>query len=87
MKVATGDVRKIDRIGRLGLPRKVMRKVHINILDTLAIYMDGENVVLKKYVETCKICGSSKDLIEFKNINICSKCKTELKKFIKYKEK
>ena len=47
--------------------------------DALEIYVDGSTIVLKKYRPSCIFCDSSRDLMVYKDKNICPKCLKELK--------
>ena len=76
---STGIVRKVDELGRIVLPIELRRTLDIAERDPLEIYVDGANVVLKKYRPSCIFCDSSKDLVEYKDKNICPKCLKELK--------
>ena len=76
---STGIVRKVDELGRIVLPIELRRTLGIAEKDALEIYVDGENIVLKKYEPACIFCNNAKDIIVFKNRNICSKCIAELK--------
>ncbi|HZK38036.1 MAG TPA: AbrB/MazE/SpoVT family DNA-binding domain-containing protein [Clostridia bacterium] len=76
---STGIVRKVDELGRIVLPIELRRTLGIAEKDALEIYVDGENIVLKKYEPACIFCNNAKDIIVFKNRNICSKCVSELK--------
>ena len=46
---ATGIVRRIDDLGRVCLPIELRRSLGVSAGDSLEIFMDGENVILKKY--------------------------------------
>ena len=50
---ATGIVRPIDPLGRIVLPKELRNHLHIKERDSLEIFMDGENIVLKKYEPCC----------------------------------
>ena len=76
---STGIVRKVDELGRIVLPIELRRTLGIAEKDALEIYVDGENIVLKKYEPACIFCNNAKDIVVFKNRNICSKCISELK--------
>jgi len=45
----TGIIRKIDRMGRVVLPKELRWKYRINCGDMVEIYTDGDNILLKKY--------------------------------------
>ena len=54
---STGVVRKVDELGRIVLPIELRRSLDIAEKDALEIYVDGEQVVLKKYQPACVFCG------------------------------
>ena len=46
---ATGNVRKIDKVGRLVLPKDVLKEMRIKSGDKLKIYIsDGDKMVLEE---------------------------------------
>ena len=50
---STGIVRKVDELGRIVLPIELRRTLDIAERDSLEIYIDGSNVVMKKYQPAC----------------------------------
>ena len=78
---STGIVRKVDELGRIVLPIELRRTLNISEKkDALEIFVDGNQIVLKKYEPACVFCGSADDITNFKGHNICKKCISELKK-------
>lgn len=75
---STGVVRKVDELGRIVLPIELRRTYNIEEKDALEIYVDGENIILKKYEPACIFCGDAKNVNNYKGKNICSGCLTEL---------
>ena len=71
---STGIIRKIDELGRIVLPIELRRKMDISEKDSLEIYVDGDSIILKKYEPACIFCGSTSDLITFKDKKVCSVC-------------
>jgi transcriptional pleiotropic regulator of transition state genes len=76
---STGIVRKVDELGRIVLPIELRRTFGIAEKDALEIYVDGENIILRKYEPDCIFCGNAKDITVFRNRNVCSECMAELK--------
>ena len=76
---STGIVRKIDELGRIVLPVEMRRVLDIAEKDLLEIYVDGGDIILRKYQPTCIFCGSEKGITQFKEKNICSACMKKLK--------
>jgi len=77
---ATGIVRKVDDLGRVVLPIELRRTLGIDIKDPLEIYVDGAQVILKKYEPTCIFCGEGKDIKSFDGKNICPSCIKKIKR-------
>ena len=75
---STGIVRKVDELGRIVLPIELRRTLDIEVKDALEIYVDGAQIILKKYEPACIFCGNAKDIINFKGKNICHECKAEM---------
>ena len=46
---STGIVRKVDELGRIVLPIELRRTLNIAVKDSLEIYVDGPQIILKKY--------------------------------------
>lgn len=75
---STGVVRKVDRLGRVVIPIELRRSLDIEEKDALEIFIEGENIILKKYAPACIFCGQAKDITSFKGKNICPACLKEL---------
>ena len=71
---STGVVRRVDELGRIVIPIELRNKLGIAEKDPLEIYVDGSNIVLKKFETNCVFCGSSKKLVEYEDKLICNKC-------------
>ncbi|PTX58336.1 transcriptional pleiotropic regulator of transition state genes [Melghirimyces profundicolus] len=75
---ATGIVRKVDELGRIVLPVELRRTMDIDVRDPLEIYVDGSNVILKKYSPSCLFCGRVDSVVTYRNKNVCEDCLREL---------
>ena len=75
---STGVVRRVDELGRIVIPIE-LRTLDIAEKDALEIYVDGEQIILKKYEPACIFCGDARDVINYKGKNICQKCFEEMK--------
>ena len=49
-------------------------------LEALEIYVDGDQVVLKKYLPCCIFCGSKEELATYDDKYVCRSCRTKLGK-------
>ncbi len=75
---ATGIVRRIDDLGRIVLPSELRRVLQLGDKAEVEIYTENDTVVLKKYQPTCIFCGSTANLTEYRDRNICAVCREEL---------
>lgn len=73
-----GIARKVDQLGRIVLPAELRRLFGIREGDLVEISVDGERIVLAKVEDRCVICGSSDDLREFENKNVCAACRKRI---------
>lgn len=74
-----GVVRKLDELGRIVIPIELRRTLDIAERESLEIYVDGEQIILKKYQPACIFCGEGRDVINYKGKNICRNCLSEMK--------
>ena len=63
---STGIVRRVDELGRVVIPIEIRNKFDIAEKDPIEIYVDGSNIILKKYEQSCIFCGSSKIYLTIK---------------------
>ena len=77
---ATGIVRKVDELGRVVIPIELRRTLGIDLKDPLEIYVEGENIIFKKYEPACVFCGDARNIKNFKGKNICANCIAELER-------
>lgn len=76
---ATGIVRPVDPLGRVVIPKELRSTMDIGSKDGLEIFVDGDAIVLKKYVPGCDFCGQvEKDMFEFGGKKLCHSCKAKI---------
>lgn len=58
---STGMVRKVDELGRVVIPIELRRSLDIKEKDAIEIFVDGDQIILKKYVPnmSCHITGEN----------------------------
>lgn len=76
---ATGIVRKVDELGRVVIPIELRRTLNIDIKDALEIFVDKDQIVLKKYEPCCIFCGEYRETRYVKNKLLCQSCIDEIK--------
>ncbi|MDF2485694.1 MAG: AbrB family transcriptional regulator [Herbinix sp.] len=73
---ATGIVRKLDELGRITLPMELRRTMDIKEADPLQIFVNDDQIVLKKYISDapkCALCGAVEDLHAVDGGYVCRK--------------
>ena len=60
---STGITRNVDQLGRVVIPKELRRTLGIEEGTSLEIFVDGERIILKKYVPnmTCAVTGEVSD--------------------------
>lgn len=79
---STGVVRKLDNLGRIVIPIELRKNMGIEIKDTLEIFTEGDQIILKKYQPGCIFCGDARNVRIFHGKMLCEKCVEELKNSI-----
>ena len=74
-----GNIRKVDELGRVVLPREMRRVLGIKPGESLNITAEGDRIILTKYEPTCIFCSSDQDVVMFKDQYVCKECLKELK--------
>lgn len=75
---ATGIIRRVDELGRVVIPIEIRNQFEIVEKDQIEIYVDNSSIVLKKFEPNCIFCGSTENLVEYKDKLICSNCSKQL---------
>lgn len=83
---STGIVRRIDDLGRVVIPKEIRRTQGIREGDPMEIFVNGDSVVLKKYIDedSCTIClkQSNEKLLKLDSANICISCAHTVKRHL-----
>ena len=71
-----GDMRKVDKLGRIVIPRELREKYGLTEGATIEFFDVGEGVTVKPYGPFCKICRSKiNDDVE---LPLCETCIAEV---------
>lgn len=83
---ATGIVRKVDDLGRICLPKSMLKTISTNNFGAvhLEIFSDEDGIFLRPYWTRCVLCEESdqKKLTKFKGKCVCDKCREGMGKSI-----
>ncbi len=75
---STGIVRKVDELGRIVIPMELRKHFGIDIKDPLEIYVEDGKIILSKYEPACIFCGSTDNVVLYKNRSICESCRQRI---------
>ena len=75
---ATGEVRKIDELGRVVIPKLVRTEMGLEKRDPIEIFVDQDMIIIQKYYPACTFCGDkNKDeskIIQISGKTVCRSC-------------
>ena len=81
---STGIVRKVDKLGRVVIPKELRGTMDIPEGTPLEVYVDGETIILKKFERGCIFCRqvnqNNQNLIRYQCKDICQDCLDEIKR-------
>lgn len=75
----TGVYRHLDALGRIVLPMEMRNILNLKNGDALDIAMEGDSIILKKRLNSCIICNSKENLVDFEGKHICNNCLQRIK--------
>lgn len=77
-------LKKIDSVGRIVIPMEIRNTLNWKTNDEIELINQDDKLILKKHyprVKSCCICGSDKNLQQFKDKLICGNCLNEIQNF------
>ena len=76
---ATGIVRKLDVLGRIVIPKELRTTLDLNETDPIEIFVEGNDIILRKYQPACIFCNDATDILQYGGKNICRNCLAKIK--------
>ena len=73
-----GFLCKIDKLGRIVVPKPLRTKYDLNIDDTIELFTEDDSIILKKYQASCIFCGGDEDLVSYQGKTVCKSCIAKL---------
>lgn len=70
----TGVSRPIDELGRIVIPKEIRKAMEIKAKDEMEFFIEDGNIILRKNVKSCALCGSEDELKSFGEKYLCSEC-------------
>ena len=77
---STGIIRRMDELGRVVIPIEIRNQFDIVEKDPIEIFVEGSNIILKKFEPNCLFCGNTKNLFEYNDKLICDNCSKKIGK-------
>ncbi len=78
---AVGMTRKVDRLGRVILPKQLRESLEIETGDSVEIYIKEDLIYVKKHRPACIFCEGTDNVRKYIDKNICEDCLAELVNF------
>ena len=69
----------LQSVGRITIPTSIRENFKIKHNDSIEIYTEGEQIILKKYEPTCVFCATNWQMVNFKGRCICKNCLRDLR--------
>lgn len=75
-----GTARRIDQLGRVVVPAELRRLLGFNEGEMLEFSARGNELVLRRVVPSCAICGTATDdLVDMRDKHLCRGCLQEIR--------
>lgn len=68
-----GVLRKVDRLGRVLIPKHLRYRFQIQDQDRIEIFVESDCIVMRKHRDTCFFCGGS-ETMNYRGKYICEEC-------------
>ncbi len=70
-----GITKRIDEVGRIVLPKELRKMFDLKEdVDSVEIFVEGDQIILKKYLPCCIFCKTTENIVNFKGQKVCGKC-------------
>lgn len=76
----TGIVRRVDDLGRIVIPMELRRTLGIDVRSPIAIFTEGDRIILQKHSDACVFCGTVDGVTQVKKRSVCAPCLKTIKK-------
>ena len=76
---STGIVRKVDELGRIVLPIEIRKVMDIKEKDSIEIFTDTDQIILKKYHPACVFCNDADNVVYFSGKRVFTACIDKMK--------
>jgi len=71
--------RKIDDLGRVVIPKEIRSVLGWEESENIDFLVHDNGIFLTKHLPSCRHCGKTENIVEFKGKHICQKCIDDIK--------
>lgn len=65
-------------MGRIVIPSTCRERLDLATNDSVEIFLDGNNLVIRKYQPACIFCDSMDNMLNYMGKNVCANCAKKL---------
>ena len=69
------NIRTVDELGRIVLPKAVREFLGVLVGDQFVIASEGSRVILSRYNPTCLACDDDTDVRKINRTYLCGECR------------
>ena len=69
-----GVIRKIDKLGRLVLPKEFRNILDMECGTEVEMFADKNIIRVQKYSSSCIFCGRANGILHFNGVIVCKSC-------------
>ncbi|MFH1150337.1 MAG: AbrB/MazE/SpoVT family DNA-binding domain-containing protein [Actinomycetota bacterium] len=73
-------IKKIDKLGRVVLPKGFRNMLGIEIGDPLNVDVEGSRITISPAKRRCVFCGSTRVVASHRDKQVCAECLESLKR-------
>lgn len=76
----TGVVRHLDDLGRVVIPMELRRTLGFGVRQPIAVLVNGDDIVLRRYDDSCALCGNTDvDFEQVRGRSVCTECTSRIR--------
>ncbi len=72
------EIRALDQLGRVVIPKFVRNQLNLSEDSKVEIRIEDERIIIEPYKDSCIFCGATEDLVSYKEKTVCAGCRRAL---------
>lgn len=69
-----GMKRKIDKLGRVVIPKSLRNALGVDLNDEISMTLSGDSIIISKASGICALCNKGKTFLQINKKQICKAC-------------